>query len=237
MAWFAPRLILIAPLVLALAACGGEQKADPRADRDAAVSNALDDPIMADPDLASQNRGDSALSGGGPATAEIPPDKRSPEEAERARLVAHDLLGGGAVDPAPTAVQTLPESALAKAVTLEAVAAALKLGPPQCPAKVQYSFAWAARLPAALPVYPRGHARVAAGTDEAGCHLRAVRFVTPVGVTDALDFYFATAKKADLSPQRRKEGADEVIAGEGYAVYIRQTKDGLTEVDLVTSGL
>ena len=94
-----------------------------------------------------------------------------------------------------------------------------------------------ARLPAALPVYPRGHARVAAGTDAAGCALRAVRFVTPVTVADAIDFYYASAAKARLAPQRSKAGGDEVVAGKGFAVYVRQSSDGLTEVVLVTSGL
>ena len=96
------RLPIILPLILTLAACGEEAKPDPRTERDAAVAAALDDPIMADPDLASQNRGNTALSGGGPAMAEIPPDKRTPEEAERARTAAQELLGGR-IAPAPTA--------------------------------------------------------------------------------------------------------------------------------------
>jgi hypothetical protein len=227
--------ILLLTLPLALAACGEEKKADPLAERDPAVTGALSDPIMADPDLTSQNRGDTALSGGGPATAEVPLDKRTPEEAEKARLDARDLLGGS-IDPAPAATVTLPESRLAKAATPEAVAAALKLGPASCPAKVSYTFAWAARLPAALAIYPRGHARVAAGTDDAGCKLRSVRFATPVAVPDVVDYYYASARKAALAPERRKEGGDEVVAGANYAVYVRQGRDGMTEVDLVTSG-
>lgn len=195
---------------------------------------------MVDPDLAGQSRGDSVLSGGGPALAEVPLDKRGPEEVERARAAARDLLGGR-IEPAPAASATLPKSRLAGAVTMQAAAAALGFGPAQCPASVSYSFAWAARLPAALPIYPRGHARVAAGTDAAGCKVRAVRFVTPVAVGDVIDFYFAAARKANLGPQRRSEGDDEVISGRPgsgtFAVYVRQLPDGLTEVDLVTSGL
>lgn len=233
------RSILLLTLPLALAACGEEEKADPLAERDPAVTGALSDPIMADPDLTSQNRGDTALSGGGPATAEIPPDKRTPEEAEKARLAARDLLGG-TISPAPAATVTLPESRLAKAATPEAVAVALKLGSASCPARVSYTFAWAARLPVALPIYPRGHARVAGGTDEAGCKLRSVRYATPVAVSDVVDYYFAAASKAALAPERRKEGSDEVVAGakdtRSYAIYVRQGRDGMTEVDLVTSG-
>ena len=100
---------------------------------------------------------------------------------------------------------------------------------------------WAAQLPAALPIYPRGHAIVAAGSDDPGCKVRAVRFVTPVSVGDAVDFYFASAARGRLPVQHRKEGDDELVAGgqgsAAYAVYVRQRSDGLTEVDVITAGL
>lgn len=234
-----PRLPIILSLVLTLAACGDEAKPDPKAERDSAVAAALDDPIMADPDLASQNRGNTALSGGGPAMAEVPPDLRTPEEAERAKQAAEELFGGR-IEPAPAAAQTLPESRLARAVTMEGVAQALALGGAACPAKLDYGFIWAARLPAALPIYPRGHTRVAVGTDDSACRARVVRFASPVSVADLTDFYFASASKSGLSPQRRREGADEVVAGTkgkaSFAVYIRTSKDGLSEVDLAVSG-
>ncbi len=233
------RLPITLTLALTLAACGAENEADPKAERDGAVAAALADPIMADPDLASQNRGNTALSGGGPAMAEIPPDKRSPEEADRARSAAQELLGGR-IEPAPAAALTVPESKLARAATMEGVAQALTLGGAGCPAKLGYGFIWAARLPAGLPIYPRGHARVAAGADDAACHLRVVRFASPVGVADLVNFYHASAVKAGLAPQRRREGGDEVVAGAkgraSYAVYIRTGKDGLSEVDLAVSG-
>lgn len=226
-------------LAAALAACGAEADLAAQADRDPAVAGALSDPIMADPDLTSQNRADSALSGGGPATAEIPPDKRSPEEAERARLAARDLVGGGPIAPAPAPSEERAESRLARAATLEAVAKALELAGPHCAKAVGYGFGWAAQLPPALPVYPRGHARVAAGSDAPGCRLRLVRFVTPVAQGDVADFYYASAAKAGLAPQIRREGTDLVVSGgrgaARFAVYIRDTGTGLTETDLATA--
>lgn len=235
-----PRLFHLVPLALLLSACGGEKTQDPRAERDPAVAGALDDPLMADPDLTTQNRDGSVLAGGGPASAEVPPDKRTPEEAERARQAAQDLLGTR-IEPAPLPAETLPESRLVRAATMQAVAEALELGGKGCPARIGYGFAWAARLPAALPVYPRGHARVAAGVDEGACHIRAVRFVTPVPANEVADFYHAAAGKAGLAPQVRREGQDLVIAGRKgagvFAVYIRTGADGLSEVDLATSGL
>lgn len=233
------RLFLIAPMVLALAACGKEEQPDQRRDRDPAIAAALDDPLMADPDLASQNRGNSALSGGGPATAEIPPDKRGSEEIDLAKLAAREFIGVP-IEPAPMAGSPKPASRLAGAVTLEGVAEALKLGGAGCPTRLAYGFGWAAQMPAALPVYPRGHARIAAGTNEGGCRLRLVRFVTPVAASDVIDFYFAAATKGGLTPQRSKEGGEEVVSGAKgnarFEVFVRTLPDGLSEVDLATSG-
>lgn len=228
-------------LALALAACGSDDGQAERENRDPAVTAALSDPIMADPDLTSQNRADSALSGGGPATAEIPPDKRGSEETERARLAARELLGGGPIAPAPAPVGEQAESRLSRAATLQAVAEALDLGGKACAKSVGYGFGWTVLLPPALPVYPRGHARVAAGSDAAGCKLRLVKFVTPVTPGEVADFYYASARKAGLSPELRREGDDLVVqGGKGagrFAVFLRDAGDGLTEVDLATSGL
>lgn len=231
----------VGTLALAVAACGGDEGQVGRENRDPAVTAALSDPIMADPDLTSQNRADSVLSGGGPATAEIPPDKRGPEEAERARLAARELLGGGPIAPAPAPAGEQPESRLARAITLQAVAEALDLGVKGCAKSVGYGFGWVTLLPPAIAVYPRAHARVAAGSDAAGCKLRLVKFVTPVAPGEVADFYYASARKAGLSAEVRREGGDLVVqGGKGagrYAVYLRDAGDGLTEVDLATSGL
>ena len=94
-----PHLVLPGVLLL-LSACGSKDGPGKAADQDPVVADAVNDPIMADPDLAAQNRGNAALTGGGPASAPIPPFNTSPEEIERARTAAADLLGGK-VDPAP----------------------------------------------------------------------------------------------------------------------------------------
>ena len=246
----APRVALVTRLrtvltlgcaALALAACQPAQPAaDPNAERDPAAAAALNDPIMVDPDLASQNRGNSALSGGGPAQGDLPGFVRTPEEAATARAAALTLLGGPAsAAPAPTATQ--PVSRLAGALTMPALAAAAGIAAPGCADQLSFTMDWAAKLPAGLPIYPRGHAVMAAGSDAAGCKVRAVRFVTPVSLSDAVDFYYASARAAKLPAQHRREGSDEVVAGApgggAYAVYIRQRGDGLTEVDLFTAGL
>lgn len=229
------RLLL---LTFLLAACGpSEQRADKRAERDPAIAGALNDPIMVDPDLASQNRGNSALQGGGPPSAELPPDKVGPEEIEQAKAAALALVGGKlAALPAPSAA--LDASRLAGKLTPKAMAEAVPELAKGCTESFEYGFIWAARLPAALPVYPRGHARQAAGSDLAGCRLRVVGFVTPVPAGDVLGFYATSAGKAGLSLTARKEGSDEVLIGTGkglgFAIFARAFDEQLTEVVLVT---
>jgi hypothetical protein len=226
-------------LLAGLGGCGQSDATDPTAEQDPVVADAVGDPIMADPDLASQNRGNAALTGGGPASAQIPPFARSPEEIERARTAAASPFGGK-IDPAPAPQRTVPQSRLAGAQTPLAVAAALGLADGVCGQSFNFSATWAAKLPDALQVYPRGHTLVAGGSDDPLCKLRAVRFVTPVAASDVIDFYFASATKAKLKPERAREGSDDVVSGgfadRGFQVYVRQRADGLTEVDLVTSG-
>jgi hypothetical protein len=234
-------LSLLMPASLALAACSSADKApDANAERDPAAAAALNDPIMVDPDLASQNRGNSALSGGGPAQGDLPDFIRTPEEAATSRAAAQALLGA-APPTAPAPLSTSAKSRLAGALTMPALATASEIATPACADQLSFTMAWAARLPAGLPIYPRGHAIVAAGSDSAACKVRAVRYVTPVGVGDAVDFYYACTRAAKLPAERRREGSDEVVAGNqgsaAYAVYIRQRGDGMTEVDVLTSGL
>ncbi len=236
-----PRSCFLLPALLILGACSsGKPAADPNAERDGAAAAALNDPIMVDPDLASQNRGNSALSGGGPPQGDLPDFNRSPEEADAARAASQAQLGG-AIQPAPAAGPAAPKSRLAEALTMPAIAAASGIMSKACADGMGFTFGWAAQLPPALAIYPRGHAIVASGNDTNGCKVRAVRFVTPVAVSDAVDFYYASTRGAKLSPERRREGDDEVVAGKqgngAFAAYIRKRADGLTEVDLITSGL
>lgn len=234
------RAIVLCLLLGVIAGCHrADPAADRQAERDPVAAAALNDPIMADPDLAAQNRGNSALSGGGPAQGDLPVFNRSAEEANTARAAAAAAVGGK-LNPAPPPGAASPASRLAGALTLPALLTAAGIGNPACAARLEFTMGWAARLPAALPVYPRGHTVMAAGSDAAGCQLRVVRFVTPVTPFDVADFYYASAAAANLSPVHRRAGADEVIAGNAgarqFAVYARTRSDGLSEVDVFTAG-
>jgi hypothetical protein len=229
----APLLLLS----LALAACAEAERQDPRVERDPQVTAALADPLMADPDLVSQSRGDSALQGGGPPSAEIPPDKKGPEEVARASAEAL-ALAGGRLARLPAAGTGLARSRLAGQLTPQAIAAALPELSQGCAGKPAYGFIWAARLPAALPVYPRGHARQAAGLDAPGCRLRVVDYLTPVEPAAVLAFHATLAGKAGLAQAFRQEGEDIVLTGKApglaFAVYVRQFEPGMSQIILIT---
>jgi hypothetical protein len=225
---------LVPALALALAACGGGEKDKQAADSDPALTGALGDQIMVDPDLAGQNKGGSALAGGGPASVEIPAEQRSPEAIAAAKADAAKLVGG-TMRKAPAAASG--GDAQHGPISLADVAGNAGA---DCSGKVEYSAAWAAKMPSAFPIYPRGHVSEAAGTDKDGCRLRVVNFVTPVSADDVIDFYFTRAGAAGFDAEHRTEGGDRVLGGSkdrsAYVVYVRKTADGMTEVDLVTNG-
>lgn len=227
-------------LLLALAACGQDRPDDSAlANRDPAAAAALGDPLMTDPDLAGQNRGGAALTGGGPPAGEMPLDKQGPAEVEAARAAAQAVLGG-AIPPAPPAERQDASLPGADAPTAAALARTLPFAAP-CAGRLGYSAVWAARMPARLPVYPRAHVREAAGADDAACHVRVVRFVTPVPPGEVIDFYHAAARAAHLPAERRQAGGDGQVGGVqgpvGWLVLARPRADGLTEAWLVTAGL
>lgn len=221
--------------VILLAGCGGSDTAEkPRSESEPAVTSALGDEIMVDPELAGQQ--------GGAATSqiELPPEQRTPQAIAAAKAEALKLAGG-AIQPAPAPVAGGSVTKLVEsAATAAQVAAAAKTGNVDCAGKVQYSAQWATSLPDALSVYPRGAVQEAAGTDADGCRLRVVSFVTPVEVSDVIDFYHTRARAAGYDATQQAEGQDRVLGGKkgaaAYLVYARKLDNGLTEVDLVASG-
>lgn len=223
----------LAALALALAACGGDSK---RGDQqtDPALTGALGDQIMVDPDLANQNKGGAALAVNGPASAEMPVEARSPEAIAAAKADAV-RLAGGTLQPLPAAAsaEAQPDGPISIADLATSSGNA-------CASKAEYSAAWAAKLPETFPVYPRGHTREAAGTDAEGCRLRVVNFVTPVELNEVLAFYFTRARAAGFDGEYRTEESTHVLGGSkasaAYIVYARRLDNGLTEVDLVTNG-
>ncbi|MEY4239948.1 MAG: hypothetical protein RL339_2549, partial [Pseudomonadota bacterium] len=221
-----------------LTACGDAAAPETTPLRDPAIMGALSESLLSDPDLVGASRNATMLAGGGPAEGGVPLFGPDEKEAARARDEAARLLGG-AIAPAPRAEAGADISVAAKVQTAAGVAGVHPFAA-KCAASLDYSFAWAARFPAALPVYPRAHAQEAGGSDAAGCKLRVINFRTPVSVNDVVDFYHASAARAGLVPRVAKAGADLVISGGkgglAFAVHVRPMADGITEVDLITNG-
>jgi hypothetical protein len=234
--------ILAAGAALLLAGCGwfGDEADEPVREADPATSGALGDQIMVDPDLVSQNRAASAAfvpSGDG----SVPTVVGGAQAISTARAEALQLVGGpGKMEKAPDAREVGGEQPAGATLTAAARAAAAPGDNSDCAARVQYTMDWAARLPAAFPVYPRGAVQEAAGTDDSGCSLRVINFVTPVPLGEVMDFYYSRARAAGFSADRVLLGGDDVLAGlkgsSSYVIYGRRLRSGNTEVDLVTSG-
>jgi len=236
------RTVAASAALLLLAGCGwsGGDTEESVREEDPATTGALGDQIMYDPDLAGQNRADSAAfvpSGDG----SVPTVDGGAEAIAAARADALRVVGGpGKMQKAPEPRQVegaLPADA---ALTAAARAAATPGGNADCAARVQYTMQWVARLPAAFPIYPRGAVQEAAGTDASGCSLRVVNFVTPVPLGEVMDFYYSRARAAGFSAQRVLQDGDDVLGGvrarASYVVYARRLASGNTEVDLITSG-
>ena len=232
------RAIALVSLAL-LAACARGAEAPAKPPGDPLLETALSDPIASDPDLAAQNRANAVASlptlDGSVPTLDVGPDA-----IDRARADAVALIGGPgemreAVSPIESEDPLPPEASLSVGTR-----AAYTPGTGKCAAKVRYTAEWAAHMPVAFPVYPRGAVQEAAGTDDDGCALRAVNFQTPAPVGDVIDFYYSLARRARFSARRVTQGKDDVLSGvngpASYSVYARKLTSGATEVDLVTRG-
>ncbi len=101
-----------------------------------------------------------------------------------------------------------------------------------CNAKIDYAFAWMAKLPADLDLPPEATVSEAAGSDAKGCNLRLVRYIVTRPVAEVDAFYrkkgFAfSGSDGVVSAVRASDGAT-------YWVSIRATRSG-TSVDFATN--
>lgn len=233
-------LIGLAATALVSACSDADKKAPSGEEQDPAVSGALEDQIMVDPDLAGQNGAAVTANGG---NAGLPPVLRTPESIAAA-LQDAARQAGGTVETAPQPGTGGAASLVEGAATAAQVAEASRAASTDCASKVEYSANWATRLPAALAVYPRAAVQEAAGINSNDCALTVVNFLTPVGTSDVVSYYYTMARKAGYGAEYRLEGDDHVLGGRGgskaYLLYARKLADGpnkgLTEVDLIVSG-
>lgn len=226
-----PRRALLCALLpapaLALAACGSgaEEQGVAITHADPLMAAALADQIMIDPDMVDRNGANQLASFADPDGSMPRPDA-GPEAAAAARAEALALVGGS------EALREVPEPA-ASAPAADAALA-------RCAGRSQPGFRWAAVMPEAFPVYPRGAVLTAAGSDARGCTVRAISFATAVAVEDVLAFYATRAVAAGYRVQHTATAGENVLGGGGPAghlqVRVRPGEGGLVLVDLITLG-
>lgn len=225
--------------LVALAGCGDDADDAAKNQRgDAALSAALDDPLMVDPGLGGQDQADAGLTAALPGSAAMPEVDRSKAAITEARDQAA-RLSGGKLASAPMPQDGDATGAAFAAVTAEQLGAALPGTARACVQAMRYSTGWAARFPAALPPYPQSHVLEAAGTDSPACRLQAARFITPVGRQDVTDFYHARLRALGSGTSHQAAGSISVMTltapdRAAYLVRITERDDGLVEVALAS---
>ena len=233
------RALTVPTIALLLASCGADAPVAV-ADDDPALSNALAGPILVDPDLVGQNRANSAAALPS-QDGSLPSVDSGPEAVAAARDQALAMVGGpGSLRHAPDPGE-LSEAPPAKATDSATERAAATVGLRAfCGKGLQSTAMWAARMPDAFPVYPRGAVQEAVGTDTGDCKLRVVAFVTPVPYDEVIDFYYTRARAAGYSARHLRGEGDAVLSGTrgnaAYDIYVTRLPSGNTAVDLLTNG-
>jgi hypothetical protein len=156
---------------------------------DPALTSALEDQIMVDPNLVQQSNPNTARPPETPAQSQYPAD---------ARPGAGSGAGGARVQQAATATsggRAAPPSAAS------------------CGAAFDYGAQWANRMPAEFRAYPGGRVTEAAGNDNGGCRMRVVTFTTSDPYNRVLEHYRSVVARGGYSAEHQVRGNDQVLGG------------------------
>ena len=233
-----PRFGLLC-LAAALAGCGvGADEAPPVAEQDPAITQALNDQLMADPDLANQNEANAALTFS--IDHSLPTERWSDESVRRARAMAAEMVGGEQRLVLPESSVSAGGDAFSDGSAGLGSKISVLPNTSGCASRLNYSAIWAARMPEIFPVYPQGATQIAAGaSDEQDCDIRATRFHSAAALDDIAAFYAARAKMRGFEVEYFAAGDAALIKGQRgsghYRVELRTLPDGLVEVDLITN--
>lgn len=219
------RAVPILILLASTSACRDDPPPEVPKVRDPQIAQALDDPLMTDPDLANRNEAAAALRV--ESDSSLPVLAATPEFIAGARAEAVALTrGADRLGPLPPArekvVAVIPLGAEAQLETMNTTGS--------CRERLQIGSIWAARMPTGVPIYPRGAVQSAAGFDAPGCRVRAVTFTAPIPPEEMLAFYAARTRLTGLSATRYADGAGDVLRGGGdgivYDLRIAPAGDG-----------
>ena len=232
-------LSVIALSAIALASCsddGSPAGADGiNVVPDPLVARTLNDPLMVDPDLAHRNEANAVVTVR--YDHALPPLSSSSETAEMACEAARRelVVDGGSIRDLPPSQGDYDGEALALGMSASDIVTATG-APSACKGQLTDGLVWAARMPDVARVMPHGMTLQAAGADSANCKLRIVRYVTPAGVDDALQYHFNRADRARMKVARHRAPEailDAARGSEHLKVYARPSSNGTSAVDLV----
>jgi hypothetical protein len=178
-------------LLLALSACGTATQDAAVNETDPAITDALNDPIMADPRLELQH-------------------------------------GGGSVSVPVGTEGGIHTQTLGQVATQRLSSAAFE----GCDPKIDYAFAWMARLPVDLALPDAARVSEAAGSNAAACNLRVVRYTIARPVAEVETFY--SKQGYAISTNDGVVSGIRVKDGAAFWVSIAAAKTG-ANVDLVTN--
>lgn len=205
------RRLTAAVIMALLSGCDGSPSARSNSnDIDPAITSALADPLMADPQLDGRSNKGALRPADQPYQAMVPAGMPDPLRS----------------DAAPTV--------LARARPV------LDRNFGRCDFGVRYSYGWAARLSSDLALPPEARVAEAAGSDATGCRLRLIAYSTPTGPEAAADVYRRIAKAGGYTLSERTLGPATVISAareaDGAAFVASITApDGGSAVDLASN--
>jgi hypothetical protein len=158
---------------------------------DPALTSALEDQILVDPNLVQQSHPNTARPPETPVQAQYPADG------------AGGNAGSGQARQAAAAAGSAGPAA-----------------PSACGVPFVYGNEWANRLPPEFPAYPGGRVTEAAGSDRGDCRMRVVTFTTADPYNRVLEHYRSLADRAGFSVEQQARGGDQVLGGtRGEAAY------------------
>lgn len=180
--------------LLVLGACGGSAENNLAAldnellanGADPALTSALEDQILVDPNLVQQAHPNTVRPPETPAQAQYP--------AGSARPVAPAARPGARVRRAAAATGDSADAGTC--------GAALEFGPQ-----------WADRLPAEFAPYPGGRVTEAAGANSGECRVRVVTFRTGDPYPRVVEHYRSVAARAGFTADHELRGADHLLGG------------------------
>ncbi|MCK0128791.1 hypothetical protein [Erythrobacter sp. F6033] len=234
------RIVFIgstALLGLALSACAPEAETVVEQSvvaTDPLMAKALNDPLMVDPDLAYRNEANAVLTLR--SDHALPPLVATDELANRARDAARvELLAEGQIPALPFPSSDAGPADLSALTKADAMLVAVG-GPQECVSSLSEGLNWSVDMPGPSAVMPHGMVQQAAGSSNADCNVRIVRYVTPVDIEDAMGYHFTRADRARLRPVTYEQ-PEHSIVGDGrtehFVAHFREGPGGMTAVDLV----